>query len=41
VKFTDGICADCATRFRAELRAFGEHRRLEAAREVEAQQQVA
>jgi hypothetical protein len=39
VKFTDGICADCATRVRAELRAFVERRSVEAAREV--RQQVA
>jgi hypothetical protein len=39
VKFTDGICADCATRFRAELRVFVERRSVEAAREV--RQQVA
>jgi hypothetical protein len=35
LKFTDGICTDCAARFRAEYQAFFERRRLEEAREVQ------
>ena len=35
VKFTDGICADCAERFRAEYRAFFERRRLADHQDVE------
>jgi len=41
VKFTDGICADCAARFRVEHRAFLERRRAEAAREREVERRVA
>jgi hypothetical protein len=41
VKFTDGICADCAARFRAEHRAFLERRRPDRSREREAERQVA
>ena len=38
VKFTDGICADGARRFRAEYRVFFERRQLEAAREIDVRQ---
>ena len=41
VNFTDGICADCAARFRVENRAFLERRRAEAAREREVERRVA
>ena len=41
VKFTDGICDDCAVRFRTEVRAFAERRRREAARELPVRQHVA
>ena len=42
VKFTDGICADCAERFRAEFRAFFERRgRADEMREPDAPRQVA
>jgi hypothetical protein len=41
VKFTDGICTDCATRFRAEYQAFFERRRREAPHEIEVRRQVA
>jgi hypothetical protein len=41
VKFTDGICDDCALRFRAEMRVFVERRRQESARELEVRQHVA
>jgi hypothetical protein len=41
VKFTDGICEDCAVRFRAEMRVFVERRRREAARELPVRQHVA
>jgi len=40
VQFTDGICADCAERFRTEYRAFFERRRLEA-QELDARRQIA
>jgi hypothetical protein len=41
VKFTDGICADCATRFRAEHRDFFDRRRGESADDVEVSQRIA
>jgi hypothetical protein len=41
VQFTDGICADCAIRFRDEYRAFFERRSLEPASEIEVRRQVA
>jgi hypothetical protein len=41
VKFTDGICVDCAARFRAEHRAFLERRRPDARRGREAERRVA
>jgi hypothetical protein len=39
LRFTDGICSECATRFRAEYRAFIERRDPE--RELETQRHVA
>jgi hypothetical protein len=41
VKFTDGICADCAVRFRDEYRAFFERRRLDDTHGSEVRRQVA
>jgi hypothetical protein len=41
VKFTDGICVDCAARFRDEYRAFFERRQLDDTREREVRRQVA
>jgi hypothetical protein len=41
VKFTDGICAACAVRFRDEHRAFLQRRRTDAPGEREPQRQVA
>jgi len=41
LKFTDGICADCAERFRAEYRAFFDRRRRAAPKEPEARRQIA
>ena len=41
VKFTDGICADCATRFRDEYRAFFERRRLDDTPGSDVRRQVA
>jgi len=41
VKFTDGICADCATRFRAEHREFFDRRRGEPADDIQATRQIA
>ena len=39
LRFTDGICPECATRFRAEYRAFIEWR--DAGRELETRRRVA
>ena len=41
VKFTDGICADCAVRFRDENRAFFERRQLDDTHGPEVRRQVA
>ena len=41
VKFTDGICADCAVRFRDEYRAFFERRQLDDTHGSEVRRQVA
>jgi len=41
LKFTDGICSDCAARFRAEHRAFLERRRDEAVRQRDLERHVA
>jgi hypothetical protein len=41
LKFTDGICAECAVRFRDEHRAFLERRRTQAPREREPQSHAA
>jgi len=41
VKFTDGICANCAERFRAEYRAFFERRRVEDAQQFDVRRHIA
>jgi hypothetical protein len=41
VKFTDGICAACAVRFRTEYRDCFDRRRLPPADEIDTKRQIA